>query len=345
MATAFGNAKKPLYYFLMDEPDAHDGEIDDLRNAKLPELGGLGQGLVERAEGFRARDASVPLLLNIDNTYTPENYYMYNQIADVPALDPYYIGELDIVYNRLPTRMQINSKPTYVYATTRMAQSAGAPKPLHVILCSTRYSDSKTGYVGRFPTPEEKRIEVYYALAAGAKGISYWWFSLDKECYGCGAPDPEAKALWKEIGLLGAEVRTAGPIVTMGCPVDVPVKAPRNLMTRCLISGLDTLALIAVNDNVLCDRVGTVVKPEPNCKVTVQAPSWMKPSDVFEISYQGVKTVSWTQDGSSVTVELGTVNVSRLVIITADTGLRKRLQDTYEKTFAANVGKLKAAAR
>ena len=43
-------------------------------------LGALGQGLVGKSAGIRAKDPVPPILLNIDNTYKPENYYMYAQL-------------------------------------------------------------------------------------------------------------------------------------------------------------------------------------------------------------------------------------------------------------------------
>ena len=51
---------------------------------------------------------------------------------------------------------------------------------------------------------------VIHALGAGAKSFSYWWYTPYGEFYGCGANDEKALALWRQIGLLGAQVRTAG---------------------------------------------------------------------------------------------------------------------------------------
>ena len=342
MATWTGNARNPLYYFLQDEPDAKDYSVDDL--PPLDRLGCLGQGLVYKQEGLRAKDPKTPILLNIDNTYKPENWYMYHQLADIPCIDPYYPEQIDGCYRKYPSRFGANTKPTYVYAASAISQSSCAPKPLHVILCSTQYQPKMPAdYVGRCPTPEEKRMEVYYAIGAGAKGISYWWFAVDGECNGVGSDDPAAKALWKEIGLLGAEVRTAGPVIIASCPASLPVKAPRLLMVRTLISGLDTVAVVAVNDNVLSDRVGTVFRPLEKAPVTVDVPSWMQPVDVFEVSYLGTRDVVWSREASKVKMELGPVNLSRFVIITGDGGLRARLQQLYDSKFKANVAQLTSA--
>lgn len=339
MTTWDTGKNKPVMFFLQDEPDAHDFGTSALQ--PTDRLGSLAQWLVGWAECLRKHEPATPILLNIDNTYKPENWYMYHQLADVPCIDPYYPEQLDQVYMNNPGTLPAHSKPTYVYATSTISQSACQPKPLHVLLCSTKYYDPK-GYEGRFPTPEEKRMEAYYTIAAGAKTISYWWFSPDRYCRGVGADDPAAGALWKEIGLLGAELRTAGPIITRGCPASLPIKASPKLWVRTLVSGTDTAELIVVNDDVLCDRVGTVVKPVERASVTVDVPSWIAPKDVFEVTYQGLKDVTWKCAGSKLTLDLGTVNVSRFVLITSDAGLRARLQAAYDKLFAENVKKLTA---
>jgi hypothetical protein len=336
MATWFGNARHTLFYFLQDEPDAQDPGIDDLPPDQR--LGLCGQYLVKKMSTLRGKDAKTPILLNIDNTYKPENWYMYHQLADIPCLDPYYQGELDATYWDHPGAMAVTYKPTYVYAATAISQSAAQPKPLHVILCSTRTLEGE--HQGRFATPEEMQIQVHYALAAGAKGLSYWWFTPGADNSGCGSDEPTAKALWREIGLLGAEVRTAGPVLTTSCPSALPVNASRWLWTRTLLCGADTVALIVTNDNLLCDRVGTVYKPVENAKATVRLPEWLTAADCFEVSSTGVSDIGWQPSGASVSLNLGKVDLARLLIITSDPQLKPRLKALYDGKFAANCVKL-----
>jgi len=328
----------PTFFFVQDEPDANDAGTGELE--PWDRLGSLGLWCVRWCEALRKHDSNVPLLLNIDNTYKPENWYMYHQLADIPCVDPYYPEQLDQTYWNHPGTLSVHSKPTYVSGVTAISQSSGQPKPLHVILCSTRYQNEALGQRGRFPTPEEKRMEVYYSIGNGAKGLSYWWFAPDTNCVGIGKDEPEAHALWKEIGLLGAEVRTAGRVITQSCPANLPVKSPKELWTRTLLSGTDTVALIVVNDDVACDRVGTVYKPVEQAQVTVEIPGWITPMDAFEVTYEGIKDLPWKRDGSKVAVSLDKVNISRFVLITSDASLRNRLQMEYDGKYALNVKKI-----
>lgn len=343
MTTWQGNARNPLLYFLYDEPDAHDVEIDEMEG--LAPLGCLGQGLVERSESLREKDATVPQLLNVNNTSTPDNWYMYHQLADVPSIDPYYQGELDNTFSRHPGRFGSYAKPTYVYAAARISAVSAAPKPLHVILCSTQYTDRRTGFTGRYPTPEEKRIEAYYALAAGAKGLSYWWFTPENECNGVGSGEPAANALWDEIGLIGAEVRTAGPLVTMGCPAAVAISTASVIVGRALLCGTDSMVVVAVNDEIMSDRTGTVVKPFPYTTVTAAVPSWMTVRDAFQVTESGVGDVEWKLDGRNVVMVPKEFREGRLMVVTASAELRGRLAAEYEKKLAANAAALLARRR
>ena len=322
--------------FAQDEPDATDANFQEVPPDKR--LGGCGQWLVEWARALRVRATKTPVLLNIDNTYKPENWYMYHQLPDVPCVDPYYTEQQDYQDFTDPYNYQFHTRPTYVKAVATISQSSCQPKPLHVILLSCRYQ-SET-YKGRFATPEEKRMEVYYSLGSGAKDLSYWMFP---SCLSEGSR--ESKALWDEIALMGAEVRTAGPVIKSSCPVDLGTNASKFLWVKTLLSGNDTLEVVTVNENVACDRLGTVVRPCQNAQVSVALPTWLDPKDAFEVTPDGVKNVAWKRDGGNVSLGLGTVQISSFVIVTADLGLRARLQDRYQTMFAGNVAKLRAGMK
>jgi len=336
MVKWIGDTRNPVYYFLMDEPDAQD-----YRRTNLPadrRLGCLAQPLVQHSRALRGRDPLTPQLLNVNNTYKPENWYTYGQLADVLATDPYYQEQLAVVYGARPGWLAQFVKPTCVYAATVVCAAAAQPKPVHVILNAVRHDHKDQPF--RFATPAEKRIELYYALAGGAKGISYWWYTPYDEYYGVGGSDPHALALWKEIGLLGAEVRTAGPLIVRSCPATLPVQAPPRLWARTLLAGLDTLLLIVVNDNYAVDRHGTVVHPVQPAIVRITPPPWLHTRSVFEVAYTGTRPVSWSCRDGELLLDLGTVQLTRLLIISADENLQRTLDAQYRAQFAAKVARL-----
>ncbi len=330
----------PAFYFLTDEPDAADFNTTQLE--PQDRLGSLAQWLVDRCQLFRRKDKSaVPLLLNIDNTFKPENWYMYAQLPDIPCADPYYQEAVQSVWSADPTNMGAYLKPTYVYAVGSIYQSAGAPDPMHLILHTCKFDFGPKEFPYRGPTPEEKRVEVYYSLAAGAKQISYWWYCQSDRYHGVGAKDLES--LWTEIGLVGAEAGTVGALIATGCPAAVPIKSAPTVWCRALLSGEDTMILLVVNDNMASDRLGTVVKPHEKTRIALNPPSWLgNTPQVFEVSSDGVQEVNSTKSGDGLALDLGTLNVTRMVVLTSNPKLRDKLQQEYQTRFAENVQKLKA---
>jgi len=170
---------------------------------------------------------------------------------------------------------------------------------------------------------------VYYSLAGGAKGITYWWFQPPN---GLGdQSDTNAVALWKEIGLLGNEIKTARPLLVRSTPVDIPLAPSTNVWVRGLASGADTILLLAVNDDYYNDIEGCHYNPVNNATVTVTLPSWMHSPTAFEVAAGGIRSVSTQPIGNQLQVNLGTLDVTRMVVLTKDPQLLPMIQQRYDQ--------------
>jgi len=344
--------KNPYMFFIHDEPDCGDYRADGLAENKR--VGALAQWCVQRGNELRVADANVLNMLNLDMTYKPQNWYVYGQLPDVLSVDPYYQVRLATALWEHPNRVPLYTQATYISAVTEITQSACEPNPLHVILYACSLIDKENKRVFPFPTPQAKRIEVYYALASGAKGLSYWWYnpSLDsskgtkKSSHGIGAAmmmgDAAAIALWKEIGLLGAEVRTAGPVLLRSCPADLSIEATDGLWVRSLLTGLDGLVLLVVNDRYANSDKGTRYQALAKGTVTVELPSWMQSPTAFEVTAHGVQNVRLKTAGGRATVDLGRVDLTRMIVVTSDTDLSGQLQRVYAAQFREKVARLEA---
>ena len=342
MDHSHGTFDDPLYYYLPDEPDAHDFGSKSIA-APEKRLGSLAQWVLGVGDELRKKDPDTLLLCNVDNTYKPEQWYMYAQLPDVICADPYYPEQLRSVYRFDPQSLPAYTKPTYVYAVGDIYRIAGAPKPMHLILHTCRFDMEDFPF--RAPTPQEKRVEVYYALAAGAKGISYWWYTPAKGRYfGCGGRAPEMEALLTEIGLLGAEAGTAGQLLCRGYPVDLPMQHTRRLWVRCLLAGPDAVVVLVVNDNIACDRFGFRSVPVENAQVSLTLPAWLSVNNVFEITSTGTHDVNWKAEKTGLRLDLGEVEVTRLIVASADEKLRDTLQSRYDRRFAVNVDRITRGA-
>ncbi len=337
-----GKVKKPAAYYLADEPDTADYRVEGVPAGK--QIGAIAQGLAARAEELYKEDAQTPTMLNLDFTFPPENYYTYGQLPDIFCVDPYYQARLRQAYESAPGRIPVWAKAGYVYAASRLCRSASAPRPLHVILYANRYvGENDEGF--RPPTPAEKRIEAYYALAGGASALSFWWYTPGKPARGLGAPDEDIQVLWREVGLIAAEMRTAGPLISRAAPIELPLKAAPRIWARTLTAGLDSLLLVVVNNDYVNDRQGTVIKPAAKSALSLTLPAWLSAPAAFEVAASGIRDVPLDIKDSEASIDLGTVEVTRLIVLTKDDALRDQLARIYADGFAENVRKLQTQAR
>jgi len=218
--------------FLCDEPDA--GEHNVHISLGPYQVATLAQSLANLSQGYKTNYSTYPTNLDLDGSFKPYNYFNYGHVADILSVDPYYQTRIIDAYwnSSLAHTMPVYRKATYIYAVGATCQSACEPRPLHMILNSCRKHDGTR--VFRWGTAEEKRIEVYYALAAGAKQIAYWWFTeigVNNSGF-CGvgdADEPGSAGLRREIGLLGAEAGIVSQIIVNSCPVQVAITKPGRL--------------------------------------------------------------------------------------------------------------------
>ncbi len=346
----------PDMFFLNDEVDAEEANMERTfcgTGTKLPcgksPMGILAMRTIEDGEALRVLRPFTPTSVNLNGTFRPENYYAHGQSVDILQVDPYYQRRLQDVYWRDQHRIPLYLKATYIYAVSKAVARAAEPNPSNVILYSCSWkcpneSACDPEYVGQiwpYPTPESKRIEVYYALAAGAKGLCYWWFNWSGwPAHGLGDQSTQAaRNLWKEIGLYGNEIKTIAPLIVTSHPVDMTLTPGANVWARALASGTDTIILLAVNDNYYNDFAGCHYTPVANATVTATLPAWMQspaPS-AFEISPAGLSDVTTQQNGSQLQVSLGTLNLTRMIVITTDPSLRATIQQRYDDKVRSGV--------
>ena len=332
----------PRLFFIKDEPDAQlDPNVTGLASNEM--VGVTGQWCVQHANTSLGAGNSTAVLdnLNVDNVYKPYNFYNYGQLPDVLSVVSYYQVRLRKAYWDAMVRYPLYAKATYVYAMAQAGQASCEPNPLHVLLYACSYLNTNRTFP--FPTPESKRIEVYYALAAGAKGLSYWWFTPGSfpgtPSDGLGDGSAGALALWQEIGLIGAEVRTAGPVIVTSCPATLTTQNTPGLWVRTLLSGRDTIALLVVNDNYTNTPDGTacLYTPITNASVTVTLPAWLQSPTAFEVTAGGIRNVATQTAGNQFQVNLGTVNLTRMIVISSNPMLSSTLEQRFNQQIRSNL--------
>jgi hypothetical protein len=338
----------PDMWFLNDEPDAQEQNQSNTHcgtGLKIPCGGEHSVGTLvnfEIAHGvdeLRALRPNVPLIVNLDNALKPESYFTWGPAMDILQFDNYYQRRLSDAYWRFSRLIPLYRKATYIYAHARIGCAGAEPNPSNQLLYSCEwkcvYEDCGVNLdnVWPFPTPEAKRIEVYYSLAGGSKGLGYWWFPRGYPSNGLADQgNPAARATWKEMGLLGNEIKTARPLIVTSHPVNLPLTANSNVWVRAMASGIDSLILYVVNDDYYNDFTGCHYNPVSNATVTATLPLWMQSSPTaFEVTPGGLRDVSTQLNGSQLQVNLGTLKLTRMIILTTNPQLRTTLQQRYDQ--------------
>jgi len=332
------NVDTPRMWYLREEAACHDAHVGCGTGLLLPcdyehHCGVLAQTSVEVA-AQRQNNRLEPTVTVMDGAFRPYNYCVYGQLSDVLGVDPYYQMRTRNAYWTNNNRIPLYEQADYIYAVSRIVTSAAEPKPTNIILQANEYHEADSTRVWPFADPECKRIEAYYALAAGAKGMGYWWFlSTGGIFIGLGDDSQDATDLWDEIGLLGNEFKCAQPLIVTSHPLDdLDVTGTTDVWVKGLASGTDTLLLVAVNDDYYIDSSGiTQISDVTSASVTVTLPTWMQsptPS-AFEISCDGVSSLSSSIDGEDMTITIGTLKVSRLIVVTTDSTKQATYKERY----------------
>ncbi|GMU20842.1 MAG: hypothetical protein AMXMBFR13_09380 [Phycisphaerae bacterium] len=333
-------SKNPRMWFVDDEPDIEEANLVNNfcgTGYKLPcssnQAGTMGMHFITVGEDLR-KVKNRPTTINLDGTWKPYSWYAYGQLTDCLAIDHYYQPKVRHAYTDLPHTLPLYRKATVVYATAKAGARAAEPNPSRQLLYSCQINNDGPLDPWPWAAPETKRIEAYYSMAAGAKGICYWWFKRNPSASnGLSGQNlqPQDPALWREIGLIGAEAKLLQPYLVTSHPVDLDATGSTHVWVRGLARSTDTLILFVVTDDYYNDQ-GFHGNPISNASVSLGLPSWMISSPMaFEVGRTGIGNVGTSQNGNNLTLSLGTLDVAKIVIVTTDPQLRMTLQQRFDQ--------------
>lgn len=292
-----------LFYYNHDEPDAHDWNHKALPthdrlgvNAVLQVLPLIGQQ--------RKANPTVPNLVLVDNTYKPLQWYVYGQIGDVLATDPY-----------VPLRAR---QLEYVWHALEPARDGSAPKPLLSVMWACSLGKNKGTPGSNWPTPEEERMAVFYALGCGVKGIGYF---IDIK------PDPlknnfialsDIRPLFDEVGRINEDISVLAPYLARGCVVGDPERQGE-LWTRSLMCGANSIVAIAVNKNHIIDfstkEQTARHMPAENETLRINLPQHFRDPRVREVRDGKLVPVEGQVRKSALHIKLDKVDTARAFLI------------------------------
>ncbi|HSW46862.1 MAG TPA: hypothetical protein VLM89_14975 [Phycisphaerae bacterium] len=217
-------------YYNKDEPDAHDAM--EIKTLPLMERLGVNatQQVIPIIRQQRAADATTPNLVLINNTYKPLNWYVYGQLGDITATDPYVPISAEQL-ERVPCSLAV-------------ARDACSPHPLVAVIWATGNTGHR--WSQRPPTPQEERMMVFYALGSGINGLAYFADIGIVAEGGKFLALSENKELWEEVGRINKDVAALAPYLSIGCPLPNPPRH-EDVWIRSLLCGPEAMATVVVN--------------------------------------------------------------------------------------------------
>lgn len=329
------------YYYLLDEPDAKDVHPDFKKkhDAEVRELGPLFTGLgaavglglharqmVDQIEEIEQMLYPVATYLVVDGTTRPLNWFVYGQLADIVATDPYPVNFYGADWTTIREQYDL-------------IRQASAPRPFHACLeaYSEQYSrkTNDPNVIRRAPSSMEFRQMAIQALGCGAKGISSWlWGKLG----GMTGADyrPDIRREYIRINKLTEYIETE---LLLGSPIDIvtndagltvagswyyleetPYKLKKpwlkdRVCTRALLCGPDAILVTAVN-HIPASRV----KPEQvvassNVKITVQLPEFLGKVKCFEVDDSGLHPYGCIIKEGKAVINLDSIESGRIFLL------------------------------
>jgi hypothetical protein len=134
-------------------------------------------------------------------------------------------------------------------------------------------------------------------------------------------------------------------LIVRSTPIAVAITPSANVWAKAVASGIDSIIVYVVNDNYVNASDGKCyVTDVPNATVKVTLPSWMVGGPTgtvptaFEITAGGLKSVSMQlTNGNQLQLNLGTLTLTRMIVLTTDPQLRTTIQQRYDSQVRPGV--------
>ena len=300
----------PEPFHLSYDPDMEEEELEELpgssawylmgcpncrdRDRGKP-LGNAGNALIEKARKAREIDPSRPSHTHICDASKERTYFLYGEACDIMFINPY-----EVVFR--------SADPAKNGHYAALAKLACRPRPLMTI--PEAFEMTNEGWL--FPSPEQLRLGVYYQLAEGVKGVSYYVKS-HYERY------PELEA---EIGRVNEELRAARDYLKVGEPFGkLAASSDPKVSANAIVCADKGLAVILINtDYETATEDGkrhTDYRPREGFHVEIEVPAWLEIDRGREIGAGINATGIHREDGGKITVPMEELDLTGILLFTS----------------------------
>ncbi len=303
--------RKPAFiaHHLVDEPDVADYHGGRRPGITAPEL-------LRRQRFVERTDPSRFTFVQIDNTFRPENYRIYGEVADISAAHRYSLGSYLSSEAGAKTARQVPFLEDLVQTLQRF-RMATQPRPFEMV---TQFFNLGPSRSGRAPTPEEMRLQCYAMISQGAKGVHHYIHSAS----GGGGEGGRDRRLWDSMTGLHAELSRIALLVATGTPAPaewVTADSPQ-VMASALVCG-ERLLVVLINKNHRSALESFTCQPIGKTQIAIQLPPWIRGKDLH-ITTPGRRPVGGRDDNGVFRFVVDELQVAEAFVIEG-TGRRRPL--------------------
>ncbi len=279
-------------YLLMDEPDCIDYGADPERPYQA-RIGTTAPACVSLTGGLNSEDSLTPVIITLDLTFTPWNYFVYGPIADItnPDCYPITVGwPVKAIREKAAVVKRATAPKPFTFVYQGSWEEFITPHPPWMGMAGVAergrealVDKNRVRGFGRAPTPSEVRMQMLYAVGCGAKGLSSFVDSTEASgellFHGSNAM-PE---IWQAIGRTSRVLRLVGPMIEISSPVDLVRSDMDKLWVSTLLCGEKGLLVTAVNEDVDCDKNGFKARQARNAHFSCPDLPWFKAKAVYRV--------------------------------------------------------------
>lgn len=250
-------------------------------------------------------DSYYPTFIHLCSFQQHLNYPIYAGITDLTYCNPYEVAYFRGVQERSGYFYEGTPKKNYYWY--KLAKTLAEPKQIGIIPAAIHEKS------GRYITPEELRLSVYYGLAAGAKGILY--FAKDFKGRGYNANT----SLLREISIINAEIRSLRPSLAIGEPINIAESDQSDIFVQSVLCGSAGIALVVINETYESyfgqSYDSFAFSPQHSVNISVNIPSGWQVHKAYALHGAEKELVSFSKTDGLIRVTVNSLSLAQLIFL------------------------------
>ncbi len=299
-------------YLLHDEPDCWDY----YRGKEWPtemRIGYHGPSIARNTQQCVEADPTKPVMVTLDLTFKPANYYVYAQIPDIVQPDCY--------------PLTIGQPLSWVRDVTEVCRRVAGPRRVEVIPQVNWEDRGPEMKYKRPPFPREVWIEYLYALGAGARGFSGYEYYTEANHHGA----REYPEIMEAVGQIYRRFQLVAPLILQAHPADIASCDDEKVWLKTLVCGKQGLLLVVVNDDYESLPEDFVYQPKQQVEIQLPMIPWLKPVQVVTVDDGAFSSLPFEVGEGGARIILPELDTGEVILVAGEPGLLAQLLGRYRR--------------